>query len=135
MLPAHNLGAGRGETLSPFFMAKEFLSYDALRGVTHYFDYDESTGTAYTLAEQDKSIIQSVKDLAAELRATGSEDAKIKQDDFMCQYAIIPAQVEMELLAKGINIHDPNCTRVLLETINRDYPHLKTSNKVHVANA
>lgn len=115
-------------------MAKEFFDYDPVRGVTSWYDYDESTDTAYILQEQDKKMLQGVKDYVAEIRNTGASDQRWK-DSEMAFYCVIPPQVELELLAKGINIHDRNCTKILLETINRDYPWLKATNKVHVANA
>ena len=115
-------------------MAKEFFSYDPLKGVTTWFDFDDDTGTAYFMQEQDKRMVQQIKDFAAEVRNTGASDQKYRETD-MALYAVIPPQVELELLAKGINIHDPGSTRVLLETINRDYPWLKATDKVHVANA
>lgn len=109
----------------------DFFHYDPLTGVREFFDYDDATGVATIRREQN---VQAAVDYATEIRNAGMSDRKYaKHGKEAALYAILPAGVQLELMAKGIDIHDPNCTRRLLETINRDYPYLKLTDKVHVA--
>lgn len=108
----------------------ELFDYDPLTGIRSFWHYDEETGKGVFRREQD---VQWAVDLAAELRNSGATDGRL-EDDYMRLYAVIPPGVELELKSKGIDIYDPNNTRILLETINRDYPFLKTTNRNHVAN-
>ena len=107
----------------------DFFSYDPLNGVTTYFDFDEDTGTSILTKHQDH---RPFVDYAAKVRSEGNWNKRLA-DDYGEQYAIIPTIVEMELLKKGINIHDPNCTKRLLEEINTNYPYLKLTGRNHVA--
>lgn len=108
----------------------ELFDYDPNTGIRSLWHYDEDTGKGVFRREQD---VQWAVDLAAELRNSGATDGRL-EDDYMRLYAVIPPGVELELKSKGIDIYDPNNTRILLETINRDYPFLKTTNRTHVAN-
>ena len=110
----------------------ELFHYDPITGVRDLWDYDPDTGVATIRREQN---VQPVLDYAAAIRSAGASDRKYqKGGKEAALYAVIPAGVQFELLKKGIDIHDPNCTKRLLETINRDYPYLKMTDKVHVAN-
>lgn len=109
----------------------ELFDYDPATGIKTLWDYDEETGKGVFRREQDVSAIV---DWASSIRNQGLADGELKKDDYMCMYAVIPVGVEMELRQKGINIYDPSCTRRLLEEINANYPYLKTTDKVHVAN-
>lgn len=109
----------------------ELFDYDPQTGIRTLWSYDEDTGKGQFRREQD---VQGFVDWATSIRNQGLADGELKKDDYMCLYAVIPPGVEMELKSKGINIYDPNCTKILLETINRDYRYLKTTEKVHVAN-
>ncbi len=111
-------------------MANEFFKYDPVTGVTTFFDFDEDKGEAILTKHQD---VRSVLDYAAEVRNSRVTEDEIKKDDYGIHYAVIPAIVEMELMKKGINIHDPNCTKRLLQELNSNYPWLKLTDKKHVA--
>lgn len=108
----------------------ELFDYDPQTGIRTLWMYDEETGKGALRREQD---VQWAVDLATEIRNSGAMDRRL-EDDYMRLYAVIPPGVELELRSKGIDIYKPENTRLLLETINRDYPLLKTTNRTHVAN-
>lgn len=105
----------------------EFFSYDPMRGVTKFFDYDEMTGDAYIRSEQDVSPLLGK---TMEERNTGKHDSPRK--DFRL-YAQLPTVVQIELKNKGIDIYskDPAMVKRMLAEINTNYPYLKTTWKVH----
>lgn len=106
----------------------EVFDVDPLKGITRYFDYEEDTGLARIHTVQD---VEPILKYAAEMRATRAADEKLRDDDYMCQYALIPPVVQLELLKKGINIHDPSQTKKLVAEIESNYPYLKTTQYHH----
>lgn len=106
----------------------EFFDYDPTHQTTSYFDFDELTGTASIRKEQD---VQPYLDHAKEIRNTQAADKSLKNDGYWCQYAIIPQVVEVALLNKGINIHNPDHTKKMMAEINTNYPWLKTTDLHH----
>lgn len=106
----------------------EVFDVDPQRGITRYFEYEEDTGLARIRTEQDVSPILKY---TAEMRATRAADDKLRDDDYMCQYALIPPVVQLELMKKGINIHDPTQTKKLIAEIESNYPYLKTTQYKH----
>jgi len=111
----------------------EPLSYNPLTGVQEWIEVEEGVGEDIWRIRKEQDI-EPILNFTAAVRNSGASDEHFKQDDFACLYAVIPLVVEVELLNKGINIHDPGCTKRLLEEINTNYPYLKTTDKVHVAN-
>lgn len=103
-------------------MAKTF-EYNPTRG-TYYEIEDLTNGDIAIHTKQDA---QPVLDHAARLRNSNAND---KVGDF-CHYATIPAGVEVELRAKGLNIYDKNNTKRLVREIETNYPYLKTTNLRH----
>lgn len=106
----------------------ELFDVDPLRGVTRHFEYEEDTGIARIHTTQD---VAPVLAYAAEMRATRAADDKLRDDDYLCMYAVIPTVVQMELMSKGINIHDPSQTKRLIQEIEANYPYLKTTQLHH----
>ena len=106
----------------------EFFDYDPITKVTSTFDYDEETGVARINRTQDVSLLL---DYCAEMRKTRAADDKLKEDDFMCCYAMLPPVVVGDLFKKGINITNPADGKRLMHEINVNYPYLKTSNLHH----
>lgn len=104
----------------------EFFDFDAVTGMTHSTDYDE---------DGDKTIIHSYQDVEplldhmTRIRNSGEADKGIKNDFW--HYATVPMGVQVELLKKGIDINDKNCTKDLLRELNQNYPHLKTTRLNH----
>jgi hypothetical protein len=105
----------------------DFFNYDPLKGVTRYFDYDEMTGEAYIRTVQD---VEPLLRQTAENRRTGLADGPHKEFKHYCD---IPAVVQLELRKKGIDIYskDPSMIRRMFQEINRNYPKLKNTWKVH----
>lgn len=105
----------------------EFFDYDPVLGVRTTWDYDEATGDAHFRHEQD---VQPLLGFSAEARNTRMYDGR--QDyKFYCS---IPPVVQIALRNKGIDIYskDPSMIRLMLQTINKDYPYLKMTDKTHV---
>jgi hypothetical protein len=103
----------------------EFLDFDPVTGITHYFDYDEATGDAKIRYVQD---VQPIVDYCKALANDGGTDQGIKEGWWL--YAKIPAVVQVHLKIKGIDINDPSATKRIIEEINTHFPHLKTTQKV-----
>lgn len=106
----------------------ELFDVDPQRGITRYFDYEEDTGLARVRTVQD---MEPLLKYTAEMRATRAADEKLRDDDYMCMYALIPTVVQIELMNKGINIHDPSQTKRLVAEIETNYPYLKTTQYHH----
>lgn len=104
----------------------EFFDYNADRGTWYEADFNED-GSFVITTKQD---VQPVIDHATRVRNSGYNDKKLG-DFYFQRYAVIPAQVEVELRKKGINIYDKHQTKEVLKAINKDYPYLKTTNRHH----
>lgn len=105
----------------------EFFDYDPVTGVKTSWDYEENTGDAHFRHEQDVEPL-----LGHAMEARNTRQYEGKHD--MKFYCSIPVTVQIELRNKGIDIYskDPSMIRLMLQTINKDYPYLKMTDKVHV---
>ena len=104
----------------------EFFDYDPLHGLVYSTDYDEDSGDM---------IVHSKQDLDPTLKlceAIRNENAGIPKGAHFWRYCAVPAWLELELRAKGINIHDKNCTKDFLKEINTNYPAFKYTTLSHV---
>ena len=106
-------------------MAKTY-DFNPDRGTWYEYEDDPQTGGLLIHTKQDT---QPVIDHATRLRNSGVND-KIRKDDFM-HYATIPAGVEVELRAKGLNIYNRNNSKRLIKEIETNYPYLKVTNLKH----
>jgi hypothetical protein len=104
----------------------EFLDFDPLTGITHWFDHDEMTNMSSITYTQD---VEPILDFAAVHRNDSLTDGGIKEDWW--KYAIVPAIVQVKLRAKGIDINDPGATKRIIQEINEHYPKLKMTQKNH----
>lgn len=103
----------------------EFFDYDPLTKMRYDFDYDEETGNAIIHRTQD---VTDILDNAKALRNDGITDAGIKQGWW--QYATLPMSVILAMrFQKGINALDPRNIDRVVQEINTNYPHLKTTEK------
>lgn len=102
----------------------EFLDYDPLTGLRYDWEWDAEKGEATIRTSQD---VTPLLEYNRALANDSLRDGGIKKGWW--QYCSIPPIVEIQLRAKGINIHDKNCTKRLLEEINTNYPHLKVTQK------
>lgn len=101
------------------------LDHDPITGVSQFFDYDESTDIINIRHEQDVSAIL---DNAKQLRSQAKTFGQIEE---WSHYCTIPAIVELELRKKGLKLTDRNDMPAIIREIERNYPYLKTTNKVH----
>ena len=88
-------------------------------GIEEWFDYDPIN---------DVMTIQSRQDVTPILEAMNQKRLQERwrqevKDDFV-HFCKIPAVVEIELKNKGIDIHDKNCTKRLMQEIQTNYPYL-----------
>lgn len=103
----------------------QFLDYNKERGVWYDTDYNAHEDKLYIHTKQD---VQPVLDWNATLRNSGKND-KVGEWN---HYATIPTHVEIEMKQKyGVSIYNPHQTKEMLKILNRDYPHLKTTNLTH----
>lgn len=101
------------------------------------FDQDEFTGAKQYYSynpDRDEHSLTTVEDVSGLLDALKNkrnatpEFGKVEE---FAHYATLPNTVIMELMNKGININDKNCTKRLIQEINTNYPYLKTTTKHH----
>lgn len=102
----------------------EFFEYDPLSGIKTDFDYEEETGNVILHRTQD---VQPLLDHNAKLRNSGATDKGIKESWWL--YAKIPPIFMLKMRAKGINVEDGNHIDRVLQEINTNFPHLKTTVK------
>lgn len=105
----------------------QFLDYNPSNGTWVETDYSAHEDVITVHRKQD---VSGVLELAKANRNSGLND-KIDSDFHFSKYATIPNTIEVELLKKGINIHNPNQTKELLKEINENYPYLKHTNLTH----
>lgn len=102
----------------------KFYDFNVSRGTWYEEDYDHTDDKVIITTKQD---LQPVLDYAKEERNSGIND---KVGD-LAHYAVIPAWLEVELRAKGINIYDKNNTPRLVKEIEQNYPKFKCTNLKH----
>lgn len=104
-----------------------WTEYDPATGIVESCAYDENSGALYISKTQDCTALV---DHHKELKATRATDVGIKKD--LWHYMSIPMGVQYELLWKhGIDITKRDHWPRLFDIVNKDYPHLKTTDKVH----
>ena len=100
---------------------------DAENGVKTFYDYDPIRDQVTLSYEQDVSHfldrMKAIRD-NPEISANG-----IKEDWWL--YCSIPEVVEMELLKKGLQLHNKDHMKAILREINEHYPYLKATEKWH----
>jgi hypothetical protein len=102
----------------------EFLDFDPVTGITHWFDHDEQTNETHITYTQD---VEPLLEWNKMLRNEGATDSGIKKGWWL--YAKIPAIVQVKLKAKGIDLADPTATKRIIQEINEHYPALKCTTK------
>lgn len=88
-------------------------------GVEEWFDYDPITDAVSISTVQDVSALMETMN---EKRKQELWSKEVKND--LVHFAKIPTIVELELRKKGIDIHDKNCTKRLIQEIQQNYPYL-----------
>jgi hypothetical protein len=112
---------------------KRVFDYDPFTGVTEIFHYDHLTGDAH---------IETHQDVGAALdnnKALANDDEYTKKGikNEMWHYAFIPIVVQLQWLKKYGAENDPmrkGNEKLLFSLLNdREWRHLKTTNKIHTA--
>lgn len=100
---------------------------DAETGVKTLYDYDPIRDQVFLTYEQDVSHFL---DRMQAIRNNPEISAKgIKEDWWL--YCSIPEVVEMELMKKGLQLHNKDHMQAILKEINTNYPWLKATDKWH----
>jgi hypothetical protein len=100
-----------------------FFDYDPVTGVTQTFDYDPVTEDVRLTSTQNLDAFFE----AFKHKRNDPEAWKKGVKDEFAHYATIPPVIQMELLKQGIDIHNPNQTKELINAINTRYPYLKVT--------
>lgn len=88
-------------------------------GIEEWLDFDPINDQMIIQTRQD---VTPLLDAMNEKRKQEMWKGEVRAD--WVHFAKIPAVVEMELLKKGLNIHDKNCTKALIKEIQTNYPYL-----------
>ena len=88
-------------------------------GIEEWFDYDPINDQMIIQTRQD---VTPILDAMNEKRKQEKWGSEVKAD--WVHVAKIPHAVEMELLKKGIALHDRNCTQRLMRELQTNYPYL-----------
>jgi hypothetical protein len=103
----------------------KFVDFDPLRGLATYEDMNDNH-----LQVHYRQDVEPLLEYTKTLRNEGATDSGIKNE--MWHYAQIPQVVILEMRFKhGVDIFNKNHTKRVFELINREYPHLKTTEKMH----
>lgn len=108
-------------------MAK-FLDWNPVSGVEQWEDRTHGDNRPQIHTRQD---VEPVLELAKYERNNGLADKQGKKNDIHL-YARIPPVVILKLKYEyGVDIFKRDHLKKAFQIINRDFPHLKTTNKVH----
>jgi hypothetical protein len=103
------------------------FDYDAETGVKTMFDYDPIKDEVHLSYEQD---VTGFLDRMQDIRNNPDISAKGIKEEWW-HYCSIPPVVEMELMRKGLYLHNPDDMKAILKIINSDYPYLRATDKWH----
>ena len=110
-------------------MARRFLEYDQMTGITRSMDFDPATGKITEYAEGDA---QAGLDHATSLRNNDDYWKNGVKND-MAHYAHIPNIILEKWANMGVNIANPDA---LVEMVNKpEWGYLKTTRKFVLAKA
>lgn len=103
------------------------FDFDAETGVKTMFDYDPIKDQVFLTYEQD---VSGFLDRMQEMRNDPEISAKGMKEEWW-HYCSIPTVVEMELMRKGLYLHNPDHMKAIIKVINSDFPYLKATDKWH----
>lgn len=103
----------------------DFFEVDPLTGIRSDFKWNEMA-QEYTIVRS--ADVEPYLDAAKDMANEGMHSADIKKGWW--HYATIPPIVQLQLRAKGINISDPDHQKRMIQEINTNYKHLKTTTGV-----
>lgn len=102
--------------------------------MSEFFDYSPHNGMRYDTEEDDRGniTIHSSQDVQPILEAMAEKRSMPESKKHVLRhYCSIPTEVQVELYAKGIDIHNKHQTKELLREINQNYPNLKATRMHH----
>lgn len=103
------------------------FDYDPVTGIREYFDYDPINDQVRITTQQDVSAFL---DRMKAMRDDPSISAKGIKEDWW-HYCSIPEVVELELMRRGLSLHNKDHMQDILKIINAEYPYLKATEKRH----
>jgi len=98
---------------------------DRLTGSKQFYSYNPATD------EHHLTTVEDVSGLLDHLKAKRNATPEFGKVEEFAHYATLPNTVIIELMNKGIDINDKNCTKRLISEINTNYPWLKATTKHH----
>lgn len=99
----------------------DFFEIDPISGIKTDFKWSDNE-QQYTMIRT--ADVEGALDIASSARNDGGvNSADIKKGWW--HYCTIPPIVQLQLRAKGINIHDKDHQNAMIAEINTNYPHLK----------
>lgn len=103
------------------------FDYNADTGVTEYFDYDPIKDHVLITYQQD--VTHFLDRMNAIRNNPNISEKGIKEDWW--HYCSIPETVEIELMKKGLYLHNKDHFKAIMKEINTNYPYLKATTKKH----
>jgi hypothetical protein len=103
------------------------FDFDTETGVKTMFDYDPIKDEVHLTYEQD---VSGFLDRMQDIRNNPEMSAKGIKEDWW-HYCSIPPVVEMDLMRRGLYLHNRDHMKQILKIINADYPYLKATTKKH----
>jgi hypothetical protein len=105
----------------------EFFDWNPARGSWYETEDDHQSGGIVIHTKQD---VQPSLDWAKKQRNSGHNDlGGLRDGGDLKHYATIPAGIELEMLDKGLDIHDRHNIKRLIHEIERNYPLCKVTNR------
>ena len=111
-----------GTHTGPFLeLMSDFFEIDPISGIRTDFKWHESDQSYQMIRTADVEPALEAEKVSRNESGLGREDIKRN----WWHYCTIPAIVQLQLRAKGINIHDKDHQDRMIAEINTNYPHLK----------
>jgi hypothetical protein len=108
----------------------EFFDYDPVTGIKSSFE--EVDGICTMHREEEVGGLLDRNKIVRNLGLADSDPKSLPKGALWRHYCDIPVTVQLELLNKGIDIHKKDHAKRMFEEINKNYPYLKLTNKIHV---
>jgi len=96
-------------------------------GVSEYFDYDPISDQVFLTYKQD---VTQFLDRMAAIRNNPEISKKGMKEEWW-YYCSVPEVVELELMKKGLFLHNKDHIKPILKEINSNYQKLKATDKNH----
>lgn len=96
-------------------------------GVTTYFDYDPVKDQVFLTSHQD---VTGFLDRMNKLRNDEDYSKQGIKEDWW-HFASVPVIVEMELMKRGLYLHDKDAMPKILKVLQSEYPYLLATTKRH----